>query len=96
MEITAISSQLSCARSHACSGEYKSSVVYYEGVLDQLGRHIRSINDPYAMSKWQDAKKQLLAEVDLVKDLSREVQAIGTSAGPGPGSTGQKFGSEVT
>ena len=54
---------------------------------------MRTISDPYATSKWQDAKKQLLTELDLVKDLSREVQAISGSAGPG--SMAQKFGSEV-
>lgn len=95
METAAFSNQLSEARTHACSGEYKTSIVYYEGVLEQLTRHMRTVNDPFASSKWQDAKKRLLTEVELVKDLYKEVQTIGGAAGPGPGSMGQRFGGEV-
>ena len=109
MEVAAISNQLTTARAHAASSEYRSSIVYYEGVLDQLSRYVRTLNDPYATSKWLEANKRLQAEAELVramqpcmdrpissdnamypqtqvKELNREIQAIGNSAGPGPGS----------
>lgn len=51
-------------------------------------RYIRSVADAHAATKWNDARKKLLAEMELVKDLQREVATIST-AGPGPGSLSQ-------
>ncbi len=45
-----------------------------------LCRHARTQTDPYMLGKWGEAKKKLLVEVDLVKDLQRELQTI--SNGP--------------
>ncbi|KAG1676250.1 hypothetical protein FOA52_006468 [Chlamydomonas sp. UWO 241] len=85
----AFSSQLSEARAQGNDGNYSSALVYYDGIIEQLARFIRGVSDAYQAGKWQEARKKLLAEMELVKDLQREVQAIG-SAGPGPGSQAQR------
>ncbi|GAX80543.1 hypothetical protein CEUSTIGMA_g7981.t1 [Chlamydomonas eustigma] len=76
MEPVSFQSQLQEARVQAADGEYRSSLVYYDGVLEQLSRYTRSLNDPYSAGKWQEAKKKLLAEAELVRDLQREIQII--------------------
>ncbi len=84
MEPVAFQSQLSEARSQALAGEYRSSIVYYDGVLDQLNKFLKTLNDPYSSGKWQEARKKLISESELVKDLQREVQLIGNGAAAQP------------
>lgn len=41
-------------REFALLGNYESSLVYYQGVLQQINRLISSINDPLRGQQWQE------------------------------------------
>lgn len=41
------------AREYALLGIYDSSIVYYEGVLQQIHKHCQTLRDPAVKVKWQ-------------------------------------------
>ena len=43
-------------REYALLGNYDSSMVYYQGVIQQIQRHCQSIRDPAVKSRWQQVR----------------------------------------
>lgn len=41
------------AREYALLGIYDSSIVYYEGVIQQIHKHCQTLRDPALKVKWQ-------------------------------------------
>lgn len=46
------------AREYALLGIYDSSIVYYEGVLQQIHKHCQTLRDPAVKLKWQQVGYQ--------------------------------------
>lgn len=43
-------------REYALLGNYDSSMVYYQGVIQQIQRHCQSIRDPAVKGRWQQVR----------------------------------------
>ncbi|KAL4608543.1 katanin p60 ATPase-containing subunit A-like 1-like [Arapaima gigas] len=53
MNLTEICDNAKRAREYALLGNYDSSLVYYQGVMQQIHKHCQSLRDPALKVKWQ-------------------------------------------
>lgn len=53
MNLAEICDNAKKGREYALLGNYDSSMVYYQGVIQQIQRHCQSIRDPAIKGKWQ-------------------------------------------
>lgn len=56
-------------REYALLGNYESSLVYYQGVLQQINRMISSITDHNRIQQWQEIQRMIALECENVSDL---------------------------
>lgn len=56
-------------REYALLGNYESSLVYYQGVLQQISRLVASLKDEARGQLWQDIQKIIVLECENVRDL---------------------------
>uniref|UniRef100_A0A8C7YD91 Katanin p60 ATPase-containing subunit A1 n=1 Tax=Oryzias sinensis TaxID=183150 RepID=A0A8C7YD91_9TELE len=57
------------AREYALLGNYDTSAVYYQGVLQQIHKHCQSLRDPALKVKWHQVKQVLAEECEQVKGI---------------------------
>ncbi|XP_067013451.1 katanin p60 ATPase-containing subunit A-like 1 isoform X2 [Anabrus simplex] len=62
------------AREMALMGNYESSNVYYQGVVQQIHRLLVTINDPTRKGKWQMVQQQIAQEFEQVKAMMKTLQ----------------------
>lgn len=62
------------AREMALMGNYESSGVYYQGVVQQIHRLLLTINEPARKSKWQSVQSDIADEYEQVKSLVNTLQ----------------------
>lgn len=67
--LTEIVENTKTAREHGLLGNYDSSVVYYQGVLQQINRLVNSISDPVRIQHWQEIQRLIANEYENVRDL---------------------------
>lgn len=78
-EIMAVSINEICentklAREMALMGNYDTSGVYYQGVVQQIHRLLATIEDPTRKAKWQVVQHQIAEEFEKVKATSNTLQ----------------------
>lgn len=56
-------------REYALLGNYESSLVYYQGVLQQINRLLSSINDDSRSRLWREIQRTIALECETVRDL---------------------------
>ncbi|XP_077976952.1 katanin p60 ATPase-containing subunit A1-like isoform X1 [Glandiceps talaboti] len=74
--LSEISENTKMGREYALLGNYETSQVYYQGVLQQIQKQIVSIKDPARKQKWQHARQQIAQEYELVKDVTNTLNAF--------------------
>ena len=62
------------AREMALTGNYDTSTVYYQGVIQQIHRLLGSIIDSNRKAKWQQVQHQIVQEFEKVKATSKALQ----------------------
>ena len=62
------------AREMALMGNYESSGVYYQGVIQQIHRLLFTIDEPTRKSKWQSVQSEIAEEYEQVKELVNTLQ----------------------
>ncbi|KAK7476373.1 hypothetical protein BaRGS_00032373 [Batillaria attramentaria] len=70
MSLNEIHENTKMGRESALLGDYETSLVYYQGVIQQIQRHLASIRDPASKQRWQKAKQEVTQEYEQVKDIS--------------------------
>uniref|UniRef100_A0A8D0GGZ1 Katanin catalytic subunit A1 like 1 n=1 Tax=Sphenodon punctatus TaxID=8508 RepID=A0A8D0GGZ1_SPHPU len=63
-------------REYALLGNYDSSMVYYQGVIQQIQRHCQSIRDPALKGNWQQVRQELLEEYEQVKSIVNTLESF--------------------
>lgn len=53
MNLAEICDNAKKGREYALLGNYDSSMVYYQGVLQQIQRHCQAVRDPAVRGRWQ-------------------------------------------
>lgn len=67
--LTDIVDNTRAAREFSLLGNYESSIVYYQGVLQQISRLVQSISDPARAQQWQEIQRLIVSEYENVRDL---------------------------
>eukprot|EP01116_Phalansterium_solitarium_P000621 TRINITY_DN1044_c0_g1_i1.p1 TRINITY_DN1044_c0_g1~~TRINITY_DN1044_c0_g1_i1.p1 ORF type:complete len:616 (-),score=241.85 TRINITY_DN1044_c0_g1_i1:83-1930(-) len=62
------------ARNCAFTGQYESSVAFFDKVLYHLQQHIEDVRDSKERAQWEKLRDQINTEVNVVKDLQIELQ----------------------
>lgn len=65
-------------REYALLGNYDTALVYYQGVLQQIQKHIASIKDISLRSKWQQVRQEYSQEYENVKAISNTLSSFKT------------------
>lgn len=66
MNLAEICDNAKKGREYALLGNYDSSMVYYQGVIQQIQRHCLSIRDPAIKGKWQQVGWNNIAHILLL------------------------------
>ncbi|CAG5865808.1 unnamed protein product [Menidia menidia] len=69
MNLAEICDNAKKGREYALLGNYDSSVVYYQGVIQQIHKHCQSLRDPALKVRWQQVRQQLTEEYEQVKEI---------------------------
>ncbi|BBN09503.1 katanin p60 ATPase-containing subunit A1 [Marchantia polymorpha subsp. ruderalis] len=86
--LASVHEHLTCAREYALLGNYDTALIFFDGVIAQINKHLNSVDDPYIRSKWVKCKKDLFEEFEIVKHIDAERQGFKEAPGatPRPGS----------
>eukprot|EP00013_Stygamoeba_regulata_P006941 CAMPEP_0177635314 /NCGR_PEP_ID=MMETSP0447-20121125/3834_1 /TAXON_ID=0 /ORGANISM="Stygamoeba regulata, Strain BSH-02190019" /LENGTH=468 /DNA_ID=CAMNT_0019137091 /DNA_START=41 /DNA_END=1447 /DNA_ORIENTATION=+ len=71
--LTGAPESLKLSREFALSGNYETSLVYFDSVLTQINRYIKSLDDTSLKIRWNKTKGDLTTERQLIKELAAEV-----------------------
>ncbi|KAL8139421.1 hypothetical protein V2J09_005442 [Rumex salicifolius] len=70
--LTGLQDHLKLARDYAMEGLYDTSVIFFDGAIAQINKHLNSLDDPIIRSKWMNVKKAISEETEVVKQLDAE------------------------
>ncbi|KAG7484423.1 hypothetical protein MATL_G00049160 [Megalops atlanticus] len=76
MNLTEICDNAKKGREYALLGNYDSSMVYYQGVMQQIHKHCQSLRDPALKVKWQQVKQELVEEYEQVKGIVSTLESF--------------------
>ncbi|KAI3789695.1 hypothetical protein L2E82_02498 [Cichorium intybus] len=74
--LAGLQDHLKLAREYALEGLYDTSVIFFDGAIAQINKHLSSIDDPMVRAKWTNVKKNLLEETEVVKQLDAEKRSL--------------------
>lgn len=73
---------LTLAREYALLGSYDTAVIFFEGVLSQINKHVSGVTSPDLKLRWLDCRKELAEECSIVRRLDAERQSLKAGATP--------------
>ncbi|KAF5916368.1 hypothetical protein HPG69_017602 [Diceros bicornis minor] len=76
MNLAEICDNAKKGREYALLGNYDSSMVYYQGVIQQIQRHCQTVRDPAVKGKWQQVRQELLEEYEQVKSIVSTLESF--------------------
>ncbi|ERE74747.1 katanin ATPase-containing subunit A-like 1-like protein [Cricetulus griseus] len=76
MNLAEICDNAKKGREYALLGNYDSSMVYYQGVIQQIQRHCQSVRDPAVKGKWHQVRQELLEEYEQVKSIVSTLESF--------------------
>ncbi|XP_077436266.1 katanin p60 ATPase-containing subunit A-like 1 isoform X2 [Vanacampus margaritifer] len=78
MNLSEIDDNAKKGREYALLGNYDSSSVYYQGVLQQINKHCQTLKDPALKVRWQQVKQELTEEWEQIKSILAVLEAFKT------------------
>lgn len=79
--LAGLQEQLKLAREYALEGLYDTSIIFFDGAIAQINKHLTTVDDSLIRTKWLKCKKDLAEEVEVIKQLEAERKAF--KDGPG-------------
>ncbi|PIA65295.1 hypothetical protein AQUCO_00100638v1 [Aquilegia coerulea] len=79
--LSGLQDHLKLARDYANEGLYDTSIIFFDGAIAQINKHLSTLDDPLIRSKWMNCKKALCDEIEIVKQLDAERRALKESLG---------------
>lgn len=70
--LAGLQDHLKLAREYALEGLYETSIIFFDGAIAQINKHLNTLDDPLIRSKWMNVKKALSEETEVVKQLDAE------------------------
>ncbi|TNN41885.1 Katanin p60 ATPase-containing subunit A-like 1 [Liparis tanakae] len=76
MNLAEICDNAKKGREYALLGNYDSSMVYYQGVIQQIHKHCQSLRDPALKAKWHQIRQELSEEYEQVKGITGTLETF--------------------
>ncbi|CAL1377866.1 unnamed protein product [Linum trigynum] len=70
--LAGVQDHLKLAREYALEGLYDTAVIFFDGAIAQINKHLNTLDDPLVRTKWMNVKKAVSEEADVVKQLDVE------------------------
>ncbi|XP_073292056.1 katanin p60 ATPase-containing subunit A1 [Primulina huaijiensis] len=64
------------ARDYAVEGHYDTSIIFFDGAIAQINKHLNTVDDSLLRTKWMNVKKAILEEIEVVKQLDAEKRSF--------------------
>ncbi|XP_051136173.1 katanin p60 ATPase-containing subunit A1 isoform X2 [Andrographis paniculata] len=64
------------AREYAIEGLYDTAIIFFDGAIAQINKHLNTVDDPLLRTKWMNVKKAISEEVEVVKQLDSEKRSF--------------------
>ncbi|KAG6788907.1 hypothetical protein POTOM_004985 [Populus tomentosa] len=74
--LSGLQDHLKLAREYALEGLYDTSIIFFDGAIAQIIKHLTTLDDPLIRTKWMNLKKSLSEETQAVKELDAERRAL--------------------
>ncbi|XP_068304020.1 katanin p60 ATPase-containing subunit A1-like [Pyrus communis] len=74
--LVGLQDHLKLAREYAMEGLYDTSLIFFDGGIAQINKHLNTLDDPLIRAKWMNVKKALSEEAEVVKQLDAERSAF--------------------
>ncbi|XP_045830148.1 katanin p60 ATPase-containing subunit A1 [Trifolium pratense] len=74
--LSGLQDHVKLARDYALEGLYDTSIIFFDGAIAQINRHLNSVDDPLIRAKWMNVKKALSEETEVVKQLDADKRAF--------------------
>ncbi|KAG0488870.1 hypothetical protein HPP92_007512 [Vanilla planifolia] len=74
--LSGLQDHLKLARDYALEGQYDTSVIFFDGAIAQINKHLSTLDDAVIRSKWLNCKKTISEEIEVVKQLDSEIRAF--------------------
>ncbi|KAJ7003161.1 hypothetical protein D5086_006377 [Populus alba] len=74
--LSGLQDHLKLAREYALEGLYDTSIIFFDGAIAQINKHLTTLDDPLIRTKWMNLKKSLSEETEIVKQLDAERRAF--------------------
>ncbi|XAR67747.1 Microtubule-severing ATPase [Bertholletia excelsa] len=74
--LAALQDHIKLAREYALEGLYDTSVIFFDGAVAQINKHLNAIDDPLVRAKWMNVKKAVTEETEVVKQLDAQRRAF--------------------
>ncbi|EEF44701.1 katanin p60 ATPase-containing subunit A1 [Ricinus communis] len=76
MSLSGLQDHLKLAREYALEGLYDTSIIFFDGAIAQINKHLNTLDDPLIRTKWMNVKKAISEETEVVKQLDAERRAF--------------------
>ncbi|KAL8043108.1 hypothetical protein ABFX02_09G096400 [Erythranthe guttata] len=74
--LAGLQDHLKLAREYAVEGLYDTSVIFFDGAIAQINKHLNTVDDPMLRTKWMNVKKAISEETEVVKQLDAEKRSF--------------------
>ncbi|EPS62903.1 hypothetical protein M569_11885 [Genlisea aurea] len=74
--LAGLQDHLKLAREYAIEGLYDTSVIFFDGSIARINKHLTTVDDPVLRTKWMNVKKAISEEAEVVKQLDAEKRSI--------------------
>lgn len=74
--LAGLQDHLKLAREYAVEGLYDTSIIFFDGAIAQINKHLNTVDDPLTRTKWMNVKKAISEETEVVKQLDAEKRSF--------------------
>jgi len=76
LTLNEIFENVKAARQNALLSSYDTSLVYYQGALGQIQKHLQTLTDPAKKQEWQQMRQSIAQEFEALKDISGTLNSL--------------------
>uniref|UniRef100_A0A1A8EPG5 Katanin p60 ATPase-containing subunit A1 n=2 Tax=Nothobranchius korthausae TaxID=1143690 RepID=A0A1A8EPG5_9TELE len=76
MNLAEICDNAEKGREYALLGNYDSSIVYYQGVIQQIQKHYQTLRDPALKVRWLQLRQELTEEYEQLKGIMGTLESF--------------------
>ncbi|XP_071819199.1 katanin p60 ATPase-containing subunit A1-like [Apostichopus japonicus] len=91
MSVDEICENTKMGREFAILGNYETSMVYYQGVLQQIQKLMTTVHEPEKKHLWQTVRQELAQEYEHVKDINLTLNSFKQPTSSPRGSSGDNY-----